>query len=344
MFWYTAHRFWTKAVVLTLYSELDPPVRESIKQITPQIWTVGTSVLCYAFEDAKHHPENSFASWKDGLTIFYLVRRNETSPPVPASGLGDSNTGRVYDAGSGCGVWFIGNEAVVKVKSWTKGQQSEASTMKFVHKKAPSVPLPKVISYWEDKAANRSFLVMRRVKGRTLAEAWPDLSDEQHNRIAEEVASHVTTLASFTRLHYESVDRCGILEDWLMEHIPPSTPTWRHDTLGPFSIPELRSYMTSISTATPPQLNEPFVLFHPDLNAVNIIVRDDDEGVTILDWESVGFFPSFWVATKCRYFCIENERLSKEGQMGWRDALKSALAKRGFVDYEEFVTWRKALR
>jgi len=240
------------AVILTLYSEVDPPVRESVKQITAQIWTIGTSVLCYAFEDTEHHPANSLVSWKDGLTIFYLVRRNASSPPVPAPGLGDSSTGRVYDAGSGCGVWFIGNEAVVKVKSWTPGHQSEASTIKFVCENAPSIPLPEVIRYWVDEAANRSFLVMKRVKGMTLEEAWPGLSNKQQARIAEEVASHVTTLATFTRSRFESVDGCGILENWFMEHIPPSVPTWRHNTLGPFSIPELRTYMTSISTATPP--------------------------------------------------------------------------------------------
>jgi hypothetical protein len=167
------------AVILMLRSELDPPVRESVKQITAQIWTIGTSVLCYAFEDTKHHPANSLASWKDGTIIFYLVRRNASSPPVPAPGLGDSNAGRVYDAGSGCGVWFIRNEAVVKVKSWTPGQQSEASTIKFVRENAPSVPLPEVIRYWKDESANRSFLVMRRVKGRSLAEVWPDLSNKQ---------------------------------------------------------------------------------------------------------------------------------------------------------------------
>jgi len=333
------------AIILTFYSELNPPVRESVKQITSQIWTIGTSVLCYAFEDTKYHPVNSLASWQDGVNMFYLIHRNASSPPVPAPGFGDSSTGRVYDAGSGCGVWFIGNEAVVKVKSWTPGQQSEASTIKYVRENAPSVPLPEVIRYWEDEAANRSFLLMRRVKGRTLAEAWPDLSEKQQVKIAEEVASHITTLTTFTRSRYESVDGCGLLQNWFMGHIPPSTPSWRHDTLGPFSIPELRTYMTSISTATPPQLNDPLVLFHPDLNAVNIVVRDNDEGITILDWESAGFFPSYWIATKCRNFCIENERLSKEEQMGWRDTLKNALALRGFNDCEEeFVTWEKALR
>jgi len=304
--------------------------------------TISTSVLCYVSENTNYHPVNSLVSWKDGLMIFYLVCRNASSLPVPVPGLGDSSTGRVYDAGSGCGVWFIGNEAVVKVKSWIPGQQSEASTIKFVRENAPSVPLPEVFWYWEDEAANRSFLVMRRVKGKSLAEGWPDLSDEQQAKIAEEVASHVTTLATFTRSRYESVDRCGILENWFMEHIPPSTPTWRHDTLGPFSIPELRTYMASISTATPPPLNDPFILFHSDLNATNIVVHD--KGITILDWESVGFFPNYWIATKCRNFRVENERLSEKDQMGWRDALKSALATRGFVDCEEeFVTWQKVL-
>ncbi|KAJ5047167.1 uncharacterized protein L3040_003009 [Drepanopeziza brunnea f. sp. 'multigermtubi'] len=120
--------------------ELEPPIRESIKQITPSIWTISTSILCYALPQIETPPAHPvLASWTDGAQIFCLTQRADTSPPVPASGQGDSTTGRVYDAGRSTGVWFIGNEAVIKVKSWFPGQQSEASTTAFVREHASSI-------------------------------------------------------------------------------------------------------------------------------------------------------------------------------------------------------------
>ena len=83
------------AIILTLCSELDPPVRELVN---------GTSFRYYAFEDINVNPVNSLASWQDGKRYFYLIYRNASSPPVPDPALETRVQGRFYAAGTGCGV------------------------------------------------------------------------------------------------------------------------------------------------------------------------------------------------------------------------------------------------
>lgn len=113
----------------------------------------------------------------DGPQIFYLVHRDDNSPPVPADG--DSITGRIYE-GSSSGVWLIGDETVIEVKSWHKDHpiQSEPAMLDFIRLHAPSVPLPEPIFFRVDEVSNRSIFVMRLVKGKNLQEAWPEVNKQ----------------------------------------------------------------------------------------------------------------------------------------------------------------------
>lgn len=154
------------------YHQLNPFIRHTIKQISPEVWSIGASSMCYK-TTADDPPAGAFASWKDGSHCYHLTPRTSSSPPVPAEN--DSVPERIYDGGYAGSVWSIGDEAVIKVKSWIPGQQSEASTIEFIRQHFPTIPLPEVICYWEDQPANRSFQVMRRIKGQNLAEAWPDM-------------------------------------------------------------------------------------------------------------------------------------------------------------------------
>lgn len=342
----------TLVLIPTLDSELDPPTRESIKQIAPNIWTICASVLCYAYfahihskasPDEDSISKRSIVSWKDGSQTFYLVEREATSPPVPESGQGDSTTGRIYAAGSSSGVWSLGNEVIVKIKSWHPGQQAEPATIAFIRENVPSIALGDPTLFFRiEEESNRSIFVMPRVKGRTLDIAWPDLSQSQCSNIAKEIASYVVALAEITRPRYESVDGFGI-KDMHHKAQPESEPSWKAHILGPFSIPDLRAYLKSVSNIEPLQFDddEPFVLFHNDLCAANIIVQDDGAGIeAIIDWESVGFFPRYWVATNCMSFWLENKRLSDDERWDWARLLISVLVSKGFVDHRK--EWSQA--
>lgn len=169
------------------------------------------------------------------------------------------------------------------------------------------------------------------------------ISAQQRESIVEEVASHADTLSKLTRPRYESVDGRGMLDRW---HMAPDRdkPYWRLDYLGPFSIPEMRAHMASISTAPPPPLPDMFVLFHPDLNPLNIMVEIDEEHarlLAIIDWGEAGFYPPYWVATKCMAHWLENKRLSQEETGAYASSLRHALAERGHADayHEWFHAW-----
>jgi aminoglycoside phosphotransferase len=87
----------------------------------------------------------------------------------------------VHTLGASSAVWAIGNKAFCKVKSWCPGLESEAQTIKFVKERCPQIPVPEVIYEYIDE--DRSFLILGRVHGLTLRDAWADLSPSQHDNI-----------------------------------------------------------------------------------------------------------------------------------------------------------------
>ncbi|KAL4899053.1 hypothetical protein BDW74DRAFT_184055 [Aspergillus multicolor] len=126
----------------------------------------------------------------------------------------------------------------------------ESDTLAFVRTNFPHTPVPEVIHEWVDEKLNRTFLIMKHIEGRTLADAWPSLSQEKRDDIASTVAEYISQLTSLTSDRYQS-------------------PTGRG-------------------------LSEPFF----DLGPTNILVTDDGVVTELLDWESAGFYPKFWIALK----------------------------------------------
>ena len=54
----------------------------------------------------------------------------------------------------------------------------------------------------------------------------------------------------------------------------------------------------SLPSPDSPALGAEFHFYHPDLGPSNIIMSDDGSVAGIIDWESAGFYPRFWIATK----------------------------------------------
>lgn len=173
-----------------------------------------------------------------------------------------------------------------------------------------------------------------------------ELSTQQRANIIEEIADHVVTMTKITRFRYESVDGYGLLDFWHRKSDYDHIPTWQRSTctLGPLSIPEWKEYTQSVTSEVAlPEVDEkePFLLQHSDLNALNIMVHPDGKNLTIIDWEVVGFFPSYRVTSVCMAYRMEN--VPKEEEMEYKDGLKAALVRRGFRDHEEeFKVWLKA--
>jgi hypothetical protein len=85
-----------------------------------------------------------------------------------------------------------------KVKAWVEHMESEAETLRFVRKRFDGIPVPEVMYDWVEHISNRSFLLLRPVRGRTLQVAWPSLSHEQRTKVAQNVAECCAILAKET--------------------------------------------------------------------------------------------------------------------------------------------------
>ncbi|KAF1959786.1 hypothetical protein CC80DRAFT_489872 [Byssothecium circinans] len=323
---------------------MEPPARESVRRMNAHIWTLGSQMMCIRVGVEEIPPLNSLCSWQDGDSMFHLLTRDETL--LMTSGEGDSAIDRIQECGTGGSVWAIGSEAICKVKGWCEDRQLEAATIAFLRAKCPSVPVPEVLYSWIDHAFQRTFLVMRRVHGRTLNQAWPDLSDSQRLNIANELAQHCSVLALQTSSRYETASGHGVLEYWLMGSPPASNPTWLPMVLGPFTGTQMKSYMSQISTKPVPEFDEQLPFYHPDLGPTNILVSDDGKSLTaIIDWEAAAYFPSFWVATRpaTNWAFRLSEPNTDTVKNAWSSLFVKALEGKGFKCSDKVYTeWSSA--
>jgi hypothetical protein len=173
---------------------MEPPARESVKRINSQLWTLGSALMCIKRATQHAQPHNSIVSWTYGDSTFYLLPRDDAL--LLNLGQGDSAIDWIKDGATGGGVWTLGNEVICKVKSWKEGRQLESSTLDFVRENFPSVPLPENIYSSIDRPFNRTFLFMKRIHARTLNDAWPTISTDQRQNIANKMAEYCAILAS----------------------------------------------------------------------------------------------------------------------------------------------------
>ncbi|KAH0338594.1 hypothetical protein KCU81_g7553, partial [Aureobasidium melanogenum] len=326
-----------------MFCEMDPRGVESISRSDSGALNIGTSVACASARACVTRPLDSLASWQDGDNVVYLLPKTEHTPPVLPHDFPQEKLEHrlIYEAGSANAVWTIGNEAVCKVQAWKESYQSESETIAFVRKQAPTIPVPKVIYSWIDPSINRSFLIMRRIKARTLESAWLQMTHQQRLNVAREVAAHTATLAAITCGRLQTISGYGIRTPRLMQGYNHHSPihNWFPRTIGPFSATEYREYMRSISSAPPLQFDDTMVLFHDDQGPTNILVSDSgDELVAVIDWANAAYFPRFWVAT----VPIANTggfSLDDKGRDAWARMLVAALKAHGFD--EQLQEWKK---
>ncbi|TVY46687.1 hypothetical protein LOCC1_G004113 [Lachnellula occidentalis] len=329
---------------------MEPPAAESVKRMNPQLWTLGSSMICVKAEAHDVASPNSLLSWQDGNNTFHISPRDDslTNLLLKYMGDGDSAIDQIHDGGCGGGVWAIGNEVICKVKSWSEERQLEATTIDFVRDNFPSVPLPEVLYSWIDRPFKRTYLLLKRVHARTLNAAWQSLSTGQRQNIANEMAEHCLTLAGKTSPRFESASGYGVLEHWLMGEVPESHVSWLPMTLGPFSGPEMKEYMSKISSAPVPDFDvEALPFFHCDLGPTNILVSDDgDRVVAIIDWESTAYFPNFWVATRPATnwaYRLSEPNVDPQDLYEWGTLFSSALVVKGFSCQDVvYSAWNKA--
>lgn len=135
-----------------------------------------------------------------------------------------------YGAGDR-GVWSFGTDLILKEQPNVLPPKTEVSNVEFV-KQHTAIPVPSVLKEWVDDS-NRYFVLMDRIKGQTLEEAWSTLSGPQRGHIAEQVAEYMNQLRHLQLSALQSLDgvHCIPLGSlWTPRRIPMVRygPTWNY--------------------------------------------------------------------------------------------------------------------
>lgn len=186
------------------------------------------------------------------------------------------------------------------VKYGRRVHLSEASTMHFISQHT-SIPVPKVLCAFTH--SGRSYIVMERIQGDIIGSGWVRRSEESKAKLLSQLKKMIQEMRDLQPpegIGVASVDG-GPLSDC---RVPG--PFLR---FGPFATIQnfhrhLRGGM-EFDSRLDPEIQDlikqqskswPLVFTHGDLSSLNILARHDDI-VGIVDWETAGWYPSYWEYT-----------------------------------------------
>ncbi|CRG85537.1 hypothetical protein PISL3812_02589 [Talaromyces islandicus] len=149
-----------------------------------------------------------------------------------------------------------------------------------------SVPVPRVYNYY--RSAEFEHLILEKIPGVTLQEAWPTLKVHERQKIADQV---VAFLGEIRKLHSPHIKATQVLREPLRSGISDALEFNRERFRGFLDNNHISAYVT---TRTDGLRSLPNVLTHCDLDWSNILITDDKNVSGIIDWECSGYFPSYW--------------------------------------------------
>lgn len=183
-------------------------------------------------------------------------------------------------------VWRAG-EAFIKAHHMEYPDVTrEHVTLQFLKDQKPQgFEFPSVLYYFE--SGPRYFLLVSRVPGQLLGEAWPSLDETMRQYYVAKVADVCNSLAKWKGDMISGVDGHQLLERYLVKGNSKMA-----DALSPQQLLKNCTEMSmDIST---------LVFYHCDLGPTNLLVNALTGSLGIIDWELAGYVPVEWVRTKFR--------------------------------------------
>jgi aminoglycoside phosphotransferase len=299
------------------------PVNESIQEIDGNSWIIAGRLLL-----SRQHRASGQPSWSDGHGSFFVLS-NATDPLPETRPLSEtSELQKVYDAGAVSAVWRAG-EAFIKVKEiGLPNATREHVTLDHLHRHGPlGFDIPNV--HYHAEFQGRYYIVLSRLPGQTLAEAWAQMDEMAKQYYAHRVASICQDLAAWKGQSMTGVDGQH-LSDLFFNKLGVEKNCDPQNLLR-----NCRQLGMDCSS---------FVFYHCDLGPGNIIVDTSKDSIGIIDWETAGFVPRDWIRTK---FCFSSGMdlpvEDEEARTEWRRRVSHQLRDMGFPEVvDEWCAWWSA--
>ncbi|KAJ5218979.1 kinase-like protein [Penicillium cinerascens] len=186
------------------------------------------------------------------------------------------------------------------VKYGRRVHLSEASTMRFISQHT-LIPVPRVLCAFTRNGW--TYIVMERIRGDMIGSGWVHRSEESKTKLLAQLREMIRELRELKppeTMKVASVDG-GSLYDCRI--LGPSMRFGPFDTTKDFHR-HLRMGMefnskldADVKDLIKQQSKSwPLVFSHGDLSSLNILARGD-KVVGIIDWETAGWYPSYWEYT-----------------------------------------------
>ncbi|KAI0537384.1 kinase-like domain-containing protein [Xylaria digitata] len=301
-------------------------IGNSFRQIDDNSWLVaGSLLLC-----RKPVPDSELASWSDGNGGFFVLSAASTTPSEtqPLSSTGEIR--KVYDAGGVSAVWRVG-EAFIKLKEMLSSDATkEHTTLEYLRDRQPlNFRIPDI--YYHTDLGNRYLIVLGRLAGRTLNDAWDEMEDTARQEYVCRIAKICMELATWEGEIIGGVDGKQLTDLYLLKS--SAEVDFNPDHLLK-NCKEIGMDCSSL------------VFYHCDLGPGNIILDECDGSIGIIDWETAGYVPREWIRTKFR--CSSGLDLSERAgqsvpRTDWRRRVSQELERLGFSDVvEHWPAWHFA--
>jgi len=199
----------------------------------------------------------------------------------------------------------------IAIKFGIKVRSYEAGTMRYIRQHT-SIPVPDVFDVWTQKDGS-PVIVMEWIDGKTLEMAWPMLSPEDKQIIANQLKTYIDQLRTLR----QPTDSEGWIGSYNEESL--SDALLSDGACGPFaSYRDFNQFLLSrfefmnVTTEGRAEFEglkkevlggeQRHVVFtHSDIVPRNILIDDDNKIVAILDWEMAGWMPEQWEYVKAMW-------------------------------------------
>jgi hypothetical protein len=309
-------------------------VNKSLRTIDENTWAVGEKYLLSRERQQTEGGSGSHA-WKDDEGWYYALTEPIEPLPPPHEIEQAVPFPLVYDAGgmtiySGHAVWKVGNAFLKIIVPDSPLATREHVTLQELSTETFSFEIPKVLFHGE--WAGRYHIVLSEIPGKTVIQAWWEMTENEKQACAQRVADACKELAAWR----QNSQICGLDGKQLSEN---GFAIYADDDHLDFSPEYLQERCAELGMTC----SSPFEFYHCDLSPGNVIWNGLKGGLGIIDWERAGFVPKEWIRTN---FIVAPgmslDRLDHDGNFQWAVRMFDQLGDEGFPEVSDiYVVDRK---
>lgn len=297
-----------------------PHLNDSIREVDPGSWLISNTVLLTRLSSPPDKITTDLACWSDSNGgHFVLCPAPEPLPDSKPLAEDSSSVLRVHAVDNQAAIWRAG-EAFIKAHCMDYPNVTrEHVTLQFLKDQQPrGFEFPNVLHHFE--TGSRYFLVVSRVPGQLLDEAWPNLDETLREYYIGKVADICNRLAAWKGDIIGGVDGHELLERYLVE--------------GNGKMADALSSQPLLKNCTQMSMDvSTLVFYHCDLGPTNLLVDASTGSLGIIDWELAGYVPIEWVRTKFRLSAgMDFNHGDEDSKKDWRRRVAQHLGKMGYSD------------